>query len=205
MAISTSDRQRVMQLVEQLPDESLGEVVDLLNNLLRQTRQSQTLISSKSEELLLQVIGRRLLPDDQARLDYLREQNESGDITEVEHQELLGFVSRVENEDAERLAAILQLAQNEVEVDDWQYLAKRNHLWRKQLYVKGQKLLASTIWQDMIANKMSVEEAADNWNLPLAAIDEVIRYCESYKDLLKLEAEKEAYKLSFTNETLCLE
>lgn len=205
MAISTGDRQRVMQLVEQLPDESLGEVVDLLNNLLRQTRQSQLLISSKSEELLLQVIGRRLLPDDQARLDYLREQNESGDITEVEHQELLDFVARVESEDAERAAAILQLAQNEVEVDDWQYLAKRNHPWRKQLYVKGQKLLASTIWQDMIANKMSVAEAADNWDLPLDTIDEVVRYCESHQDLLKLEAEKEAYKLSFTNEIIYLE
>jgi uncharacterized membrane protein YgaE (UPF0421/DUF939 family) len=111
MAISTGDRQKVMQLVEQLPEESLGDVVDLLNNLLRQTRQSQPLISSKSEELLLQVIGRRLLPDDQARLDYLREQNENGDITELEHQELLNFVARVENEDAERAAAILQLAQ----------------------------------------------------------------------------------------------
>jgi hypothetical protein len=205
MAISTGDRQRVMQLVEQLPDESLGEVVDLLNNLLRQTRQSQPLISSKSEELLLQVIGRRLLPDDQARLDYLREQNESGDITEVEHQELLDFVARVENEDAERAAAILQLAQNEVEVDDWQYLAKRNHPWRKQLYVKGQKLLASTIWQDMTANEMSIKETADNWNLPLDAIDEVVRYCESHRDLLKLEAANEAYKLIYANEILCLE
>ena len=205
MAISTGDRQKVMQLVEQLPEESLSEVIELLNNLLRQTRQSQPLISSSSEEFLLQVIDRRLLPDDQARLDYLREQNESGDITEAEHQELLDFVSRVENEDAQRVAAILQLAQNQVEIDDWQYLAKRNHPWRKQLYVKGQKLLASTIWQDMIANEMSVEEAADNWNLPLDAIDEVVRFCESYRDLLKLEAEKEAYKLSFTNEILCLE
>ena len=89
MAISTGDRQKVMQLVEQLPEESLSEVIELLNNLLRQTRQSQPLISSSSEELLLQVIGRRLLPDDQARLDYLREQNESADITETEHQELL--------------------------------------------------------------------------------------------------------------------
>ena len=205
MAISKGDRQRVIQLVEQLPDESLSEVIDLLNNLLGQTSQSQPLISSNAEELLLQVIGRRLLPDDQARLDYLRERNENGDITEAEHQELLDFVSRVENEDAERAAAILQLAQNQVEVDDWQYLAKRNHPWRKQLYVKGQKLIASTIWQDMIANKMSVEEAADNWDLPLDAIDEVVHYCESYRDLLKFEAEKEAYKLSCTNEILCLE
>ena len=205
MAISKGDRQRVMQLVEQLPDESLSEVIDLLNNLLRQTRQSQPLISSNSDELLLQVISRRLLPDDQARLDYLREQNESGDITEAEHQELLDFVSRVENEDAERAAAILQLAQNQVEIDDWQYLAKQNHPWRKQLYVKGQKLLASTVWQDMITNGMSVDEAADNWDLPLDSINEVVRYCESHQDLLKLEADEEAYKLSCANEILCLE
>ena len=59
----------------------------------------------------MQVLNRRLPQDDQVRLDYLREQNESGEITEVEHQELLAFVSRVENEDAERAAAILQLAQ----------------------------------------------------------------------------------------------
>ena len=195
MAISTGDRQKVMQLVEQLPEESLSEVIELLNNLLRQTRQSQPLISSSSEKLLLQVIGRRLLPDDQARLDYLREQNESADITEAEHQELLDFVSRVENEDAERAAAILQLAQNPVEVDGWQYLAKRNHPWRKQLYVKGQKLLASTVWQDMITNRMSVEEAADNWDLSLDAIDEIIRYCESHLNLLKLEADEENYRL----------
>ena len=98
------------------------------------------------------------------------------------------------------IAALVQSLQNQVEVDDWQYLAKRNHPWRKQLYVKGQKLMASTIWRDMIANEMSVEETADNWNLPLGAIDEIIRYCESYQDLLKLETEIEFYKLSCNNE-----
>ena len=103
------------------------------------------------------------------------------------------------------IAALVKSLQNQVEINDWQYLAKRNHPWRQQLYVKGQKLLASTVWQDMITNGMSVKEAADNWDLPLDAIDEVVRYCESYRDLLKLEAEKEAYKLSCTNEILCLE
>lgn len=103
------------------------------------------------------------------------------------------------------IASLVQSLQNQVEVDDWQYLAKRNHPWRKQLYIKGQKLLASTVWQDMIANQMSVEDAADNWDLPLDAIDEVVRYCESHQDLLKLEAKEEAYKLSFSNEILCLE
>jgi len=63
------------------------------------------------EDQLLQVINRRLPQDDQVRLNYLREQNEGGEITEVEHQELLAFVLRVENEDAERAAAIFQLGQ----------------------------------------------------------------------------------------------
>ncbi len=93
------------------------------------------------------------------------------------------------------IAALVQSLQNQAEVDDWQYLAKRNHPWRKQLYVKGQKLLASTVWQDMITNGMSVEEAADNWDLPLDAIDEIVRYCESHQDLLKLESDEERYRL----------
>jgi len=93
------------------------------------------------------------------------------------------------------IVSLVQSLQNQVEVNDWQYLAKRNHPWRKQLYVKGQKLFASTIWQDMIANGMSVEDAADNWDLPLDAIDEVVRYCESHHDLLRLEADEERYHL----------
>jgi hypothetical protein len=43
----------------------------------------------------------------------------------------------------------------------------------------------------MIANKMSAEQAAENWDLPLPAIYEVVRYCESYQELLKLEADEE--------------
>ncbi len=61
--------------------------------------------------------------------------------------------------------------------------------------MKGQKLLASTVWQDMITNGMSVEEAADNWDLSLDVIDEIIRYRESHQDLLKLEADEEHYHL----------
>lgn len=67
--------------------------------------------------------------------------------------------------------------------EDWLYLVKRPHEWRKQLYIKGRKLLASTIWQDLIINEMSNEEAAENWNLPLAVIEEVICYCEKYQYL----------------------
>jgi hypothetical protein len=93
------------------------------------------------------------------------------------------------------IATLIQSLQSQVEIEDWQYLAKRNHPWRKQLYIKGRKLLAATVWQDIIANEMTHREAADNWDLPIDVIAEVLRYCESHQDLLKLEADEAYYRL----------
>lgn len=42
---------------------------------------------------------------------------------------------------------------------------------------------------------MTPEQAADNWELPLPAIAEIIRYCETHQDLIRLEAEEEHYRL----------
>jgi uncharacterized protein (DUF433 family) len=93
------------------------------------------------------------------------------------------------------LSAIVQSLQSTPEIDNWQYLTARPHAWRKQLYIKGRKLLASTVWQDMTANEMSPEQAAENWDLPLSAIYEAINYCQSHQELLKLEADEERYRL----------
>lgn len=93
------------------------------------------------------------------------------------------------------VSTIIQSLQNTTEVENWQYLVARSHPWRRQLYIKGRKLLASTIWQDMMANEMSPEQAAENWDLPPSAIYEVIHYCESHRELLKMEAEEERYRL----------
>ncbi len=72
----------------------------------------------------------------------------------------------------------------------WQYLEQRPHPWRKQLYIKGKRIKASVIYSDLIANNETPAEAAENWDLPLAAITEVIEYCETNQELLKQEAEK---------------
>ncbi|MCC3414043.1 MAG: hypothetical protein JGK24_20595 [Microcoleus sp. PH2017_29_MFU_D_A] len=93
------------------------------------------------------------------------------------------------------LSAIVQSLQTTPEIENWQYLVARPHAWRKQLYIKGRKLLASTIWRDMTANGMSPEQAAENWDLPLSAIYEAIDYCENHQELLKLEADEERYRL----------
>jgi hypothetical protein len=73
----------------------------------------------------------------------------------------------------------------------WQYLEKRPDSWRQQLYLKGRKLRAYTVWLDLLVNGDTVLEASDNWDLPLAAIQEVIGYCQTHQSLLQQEAEEE--------------
>lgn len=73
----------------------------------------------------------------------------------------------------------------------WQYLEKRPHSWRQQLYIKGTRIKASVIYSDMIANQETSQETAENWDLPLAIIEEVIEYCKTYQALLDSEAAKE--------------
>lgn len=93
------------------------------------------------------------------------------------------------------ISAIIQSLEDTNLQENWHYLVARPHPWRRQLYIKGHKLLASTVWQDKIVNEMTPEQAAENWDLPLPAIDEVIHYCESHRDLIKLEADEERYRL----------
>lgn len=73
----------------------------------------------------------------------------------------------------------------------WQYLEKRPLSWRQQLYFKGRRLTAFGVWMDMIVNSETPEEAAENWDLPLEAVQEAIEYCETHQELLKREAEQE--------------
>ncbi|NJL56586.1 hypothetical protein HC928_16530 [bacterium] len=95
----------------------------------------------------------------------------------------------------ELASAILRSLQDATSAEPWQFLVSRPHPWRKQLYIKGRKLLASTLWQDAIANHMTPEQAAENWDLPLGAVREAIEYCETHQDLLRLEAEEECDRL----------
>ncbi|MEL6439633.1 MAG: hypothetical protein AAFQ80_10305 [Cyanobacteria bacterium J06621_8] len=73
----------------------------------------------------------------------------------------------------------------------WQYLEMRPESRRKQLYIKGSKLTAFTVWSDMLVNEMSPEEVANSKYLPIAAVKEAIVYCEANKELLEQEAKAE--------------
>lgn len=81
----------------------------------------------------------------------------------------------------------------------WRWLLERPHPWRRQLWVKGRKLLASAVWLDALTNGMSASEAAESWDLPLQACEEIFAYCEANKALLEAEANEERQRLRAAN------
>ncbi len=118
MAVATEIRKRAIPsvscanaLLEQLPGESLVRAVEFLEALSHEVLQVSVTLPEASEAALLEIIQRRLSSVEQERLTYLRQQNEAGVITDAEHQELLVFVERVEQQDAERAEALIKLAQ----------------------------------------------------------------------------------------------
>jgi hypothetical protein len=112
MAVPTEIRQRAIALLEKLPGESLVKAVEFLEALSHAALQvSEAPNQEISEAALLQIIQNRLSTEEQGRLAYLRQQNEMEVITDTEHQELLIYVERVEQQDAERAEALIKLAQ----------------------------------------------------------------------------------------------
>ncbi len=79
----------------------------------------------------------------------------------------------------------------ETSVDPWQFLVRRQHPWRKQLYVKGRNMTARQLVGSIMANQLAEEKAADNFHLPIGAIREALAYAEQNRKLLETEAEIE--------------
>ncbi len=99
-------------------------------------------------------------------------------------------------------ATAVRLAIPELEAragGQWRWLLERPHPWRRQLWVKGRKLLASAVWIDALTNGMGPREAAENWDLPLEACEEIFVYCEANKALIESEANEERQRLKRAN------
>lgn len=77
----------------------------------------------------------------------------------------------------------------------WKYLEQPPSSWRKQLYLKGRRLKAFDVWRTMQVESESPEEAAENWDLPMAVIAEIIEYCSANEDVFTRDAEIERKSL----------
>ena len=67
----------------------------------------------------------------------------------------------------------------EAAVEPWQYLVRRQHPWRKQLYVKGRNMTARQLVGSMKANQLDEEAAAADHRVPVEAVREALAYVES--------------------------
>jgi hypothetical protein len=79
----------------------------------------------------------------------------------------------------------------ETAVTPWRFLVRRNHPWRKQLYLLGRNLTARQLVGSMKANQFDEKKAASNYHLPVEAIREALAYVEKNRELLETEAEIE--------------
>src|SRR5438445_13338765 len=65
----------------------------------------------------------------------------------------------------------------------WQYLARDSKSPRyRQLFVKGRRIAARTLYGMYVSQeepKMTADEIAEDYDLPLDAVLEAIAYCES--------------------------
>lgn len=107
MASATDIRRRAIALIEQLSPERLTAVVQLLEFLCEPSQQA---VSNPEEIALMEVIQRRLPPDEQKRLEVLRERCEWGELTNSEQEELIQYEDRLEQWRVERLEALMALA-----------------------------------------------------------------------------------------------
>ena len=83
----------------------------------------------------------------------------------------------------------------ETPVEPWKYLVRRNHPWRKQLYIKGRKMTVRQLLSNMTPNDYTEDEAAENLELPVEAIREALAYAEQNAALLQYETAYELFRL----------
>ncbi len=110
---------------------------------------------------------------------------------EVRGGKRLGFIDRHSGDVTEVILPELEA----IRPQGWDYLVARPHSWRRQLFVKGRKLTAAQVWREMRVNGLTDADAAENWDLPLAAVQEIVRYCEENRDFLRAEAAEEKLNL----------
>lgn len=94
----------------------------------------------------------------------------------------------IRDQDTQDMKRFVLLGLEKPRSNKWMYLCEHTHPWKRELYVKGRKLPASAVWTTSIANNMTVQETAVDWDLPVKAVEEIYEYCESHKVLLEMEA-----------------
>jgi uncharacterized protein (DUF433 family) len=81
------------------------------------------------------------------------------------------------------------------DAEEYRYLERREHPWRKQLYIKGRNMTVAHLVYGMRANKMSPEETAEDTDLPLAQVQEALLYYQRHRDIVEADDAEELRRL----------
>ena len=70
---------------------------------------------------------------------------------------------------------------------EWTWLVRRDHPWRRQLWIKGRNLTAGDLARTAAIEGWSPEDIARQYDLPVEAVLEAQRYAETARDLIEAE------------------
>jgi hypothetical protein len=79
----------------------------------------------------------------------------------------------------------------------YKYLEPRPDSKRNQYYIKGRNITAGQLVRHILANDYTPAQAADNFELPLEAVEEAIEYYKENEDMIAAEF-LERFSVGFT-------
>jgi uncharacterized protein (DUF433 family) len=104
-------------------------------------------------------------------------------------------LNKIENRLRHLEEKIDQRETREAAVEPWHHLVRRQHPWRKQLYLKGRNMTVRQLAWSIKANDLDETAAAADYRLPVEAVREGLAYVERNRELLETEAEIERLML----------
>lgn len=111
-------------------------------------------------------------------------------------------LEKLDLEEGKRFTLLLSEAVREQPQAGYQHLVARAHSWRRQLYVKGRNLTVGQLVSSMRADDLLSEQAAERYDLPLAAIQETLEYYQAHREEINAEAAAEKRYLQEKGYTL---
>lgn len=76
-------------------------------------------------------------------------------------------------------------------VRHYRYLIARPETGRQQLYLKGRNMSVGQLIYKMRTNQLTVQEAAEDMDLSIDQVSEVLAYYHTHRELIASEAESE--------------
>jgi len=96
----------------------------------------------------------------------------------------------------DRIGQLEETVKSVQEASRWKHLIARPHRWRRQLSLRAKNMTVGQLASTVYANNLTVEEASENLELPIEAIQEALRYYEQNRELIQAEAAEERRRLA---------